>query len=390
MTEYARSETELLLRCASPPGSANRAERIRVLSSQALDWQYLLRMAEAHALTPLLYWGLKPIRPEAIPTSLAQSFQENTRNSLYLAAELFQLVELFAREGIRVLPLKGPTLAAAAYGNIVLRQFVDLDLLVRKEDALQARSVLLKNGYTSILQLNAKWEAAYLHAYDELGLRGPDGHPLVELHWAVTPRYFSVPLDIGQFWERATSVNLGSREITALGAEDLLLVLCLHAAKHCWSRLSMVSDVAWLMRACDIHWNEVLDRARRLGCLRIVLLGAELAAKLLEIPLPPAVGRSSPADLGVQTLTAQIVQRLLQSPSSEGSAGSLLRNILGAGSLHLRAREHWQDRIRYFVRLATTVGVEDWEFVDLPSSLAFLYPMLRFPRLLRKYWIRNR
>ena len=103
---------------------------------------------------------------------------------------------------------------------------------------------------------------------------------------------------------------------------------------------------------------------------------------LLAIPLPQAVVQSAPADRAVQTLAAQIAM----SPRAEGPTGSLLRNILGAGSFHLRARENWQDRIRYFFRLATTVSIEDWEFVDLPSSLAFLYPMLRFPRLLQKYW----
>ena len=64
-----------------------------------------------------------------------------------------------------------------AAGNIALREFVDLDLLVHKEDALQAREVLLGNGYTSVSQLNAKWEAAYLRAYDELGLRGTGWAP---------------------------------------------------------------------------------------------------------------------------------------------------------------------------------------------------------------------
>ena len=163
-----------------------------------------MQTAAAHALTPLLYWGLKAVRPETIPASLAESFQDNTRNSVQLAAKLFQLMDLFAGEGIRVLPFKGPTLAVAAYGNLALRKFVDLDLLVRKEDTLRARGILLGNGYrTAGFELNRKWEEAYLRDYDEFGLLGPDGYPLVELHWAVTPRFFSVPLDIAEFWGRA-------------------------------------------------------------------------------------------------------------------------------------------------------------------------------------------
>jgi hypothetical protein len=383
VTGYARPETELLLRCAAPPGKGRHAERIGELSGQALDWEYLLRMAAAHALGPLLYWGLKAVRPEAIPDSLEQSFQENTRNSVHLTGELFRLMALFAREGIRVLPLKGPTLAVAAYGNLALRRFSDLDLLVRKEDALRAREILLRNGYRNTLQLNAKWEAAYLRAYDEFGLRGPEGYPLVELHWAVTPRFFSVPLDIVPFWGRAVSVKLGGQEVPTLCAADLLLVLCLHATKHCWSHLSMVSDIGWLIATWNIQWHEVLERARDLGSLRMVLLGAELAGALLDIPLPEPVVRCAAADRGVQSLAALVTARMFQSVT--GTAGS---TIVGAGVFHMRARERWQDRACYFVRLATTVGVEDWQGVNLPASLAFLYPVLRIPRLLRKYWMR--
>jgi len=380
VTEYDRRETELLLCCAAPE-NGRRAERIRVLSGEALDWPYLLNMAEAHALTPLLYWALKAIRPEAIPAPLAESFQDNTLNSMQLTAELLRLMDLFAREGIRVLPFKGPTLAVTAYGNLALRQFVDLDLLVRKEDALRARGVLLGNGYRTGLQLDSKWEEAYLREFDEFGLHGPDGYPLVELHWAVAPRYFSVPLDITEFWGRAAPVNLGNRAILAPGAEDLLLVLCLHATKHCWPRLSMVCDVAWLMAASNIRWEEVLERARRLGSVRMVLLGTLLAGGLLEASLAEPILRGVAADRSVRKLAAQVTACLLR---TQGPGSS----ILGAGAFHTSARERWRDRVRYFARLTTRVGVEDWQVADLPSWLAFVYPLLRFPRLLRKYGLR--
>ena len=372
---------ELLLCCASPAGSDRHAERIRTLSGQTLDWQCLLDTAAAHALRPLLYWGLKAVRPENIPASLAESFQHNTRNSVQLTAELFQLLDLFAREGIHVLPFKGPTLAIAAYGNLALRQFTDLDLLVRQEDALRAREILLGNGYRTDLQLNTRWEEAYLHGYDEFVLYSPHGYPLVELHWAVTPRFFSVPLDIGQFWSRAASVRLGNREISAPSAEDLLLVLCLHGTKHCWPRLSMVADVAWLMAASNIRWDDVLERARGLGSLRMLLLGTALAARLLDVRLPEPIVQGIAADRSVPRLTAAVAARLLRIDGAESG-------IVRSGAFHIRARERWRDRVRYFVRLATRVGVEDWQVADLPSSLAFLYPMLRLPRLLRKYGTR--
>jgi hypothetical protein len=379
----ARPETELLLRCASPPGNEKRAERIEALSGQPLDWQFLLRSAAEHSVLPLLYWGVKAVRPEIIPAALEQNFQQNTQNSMHLTSELFQLMALFTREGIAVLPFKGPTLAMAAYRNLALRRFSDLDLLVRQEDAMRARAILLQKGYSNTLQVHPKWEAAYMRAYDEFGLRGPKGSALVELHWAVTPRFFAVPLDIRPFWSRAVSVKVSGRGVPTLCPNDLALVLCLHATKHCWTTLSMVADLAWLMAAWNIEWDEVLERARELGSLRMVLLGVQLGATLLEIPVPEPVVRGVAADPKVGKLVAEVTARMF----SEGPVASA-ETILGAGAFHLRSREGWRDRTRYVVRLAKTAGVEDWQFVELPTRLSFLYPVLRIPRLLRKYWMR--
>jgi hypothetical protein len=383
VTDYARPETELLLRCASPGEGDERAERIRALASGPLDWKYLLDAAGAHGLTPLLYWGLRAVRPEVIPQSLAERFQDNTRNSVQMAGSLLQLVGLFAREGISVLPFKGPTLAMAAYGNLALRQFVDLDLYIHKEDALRARDVLMAQGYSVSVQLNRKWEEAFLRDYDELGFRGPAGHPLVELHWGVAPRFFSVELDIAGLWQRSVCVNLANREVPTIGVEDLLFVLCVHASKHCWPRLSMVADIAWLVAASDIRWDEIFERARELGAIRMLLLGTELARRLLEIPLPEQVRKSIAQDRIAQSLAESLVARLALLQTEEMPSG-----ILRDGRFHIRTRERWRDRTCYFVRLATRIGVEDREAADLPSSLAFLYPMLRVPRLLRKYGMR--
>jgi len=51
--------------------------------------------------------------------------------TLRLTAELFRLLELFSANGISALLIKGPVLAAQAYGDPCVRSYGDLDLLVR-------------------------------------------------------------------------------------------------------------------------------------------------------------------------------------------------------------------------------------------------------------------
>src|SRR5207245_416710 len=138
-------EAELLLCASRASMDSGRAERIRALVRQSIDWGYVLGIGRRHGVLPLLYWHLSKIWPDAVPKAilkqLRDQFQQNTLHNLFLTGELLKLLNLFQTHGIRAITYKGPTLAMGAYGNLALRQFNDLDLLVRKNDIPKAREL---------------------------------------------------------------------------------------------------------------------------------------------------------------------------------------------------------------------------------------------------------
>jgi hypothetical protein len=91
-----------------------------------------------------LYQSLNTTCPEAVPkANLAQLrnyFHANAQRNLFLTQELLKLLTLFKTNGISAIPYKGPVLAVAVYGNLALRQFGDLDILVHKRDVLRAKT----------------------------------------------------------------------------------------------------------------------------------------------------------------------------------------------------------------------------------------------------------
>jgi hypothetical protein len=373
-------ETELLLLCVSPLRTEARTAHIRQLLDRQPDWNRLESLADSHGLLPLLYWELKSAT-DTLPAALADKFQQNTQNSLFLTSELFRILDLFHSERIPAIPFKGPTLAASAYHNLALRSFNDLDMLIHTEDLWRARDLLLAAGYTTRLRLKPGRENAYTRSYDELVLYGPDEYPLIELHWAFVPPHFSVPLEISDVWKRTINVSLGNRTVPSLSPEDLFLVLCLHGGKHCWSHLGLVCDLAWLITTHSLSWSSLLARARALGAHRMVLLAPCLASQIFEVPLAEEVARDLDADPEIKRLSAQIIRAMFGVRHDETA-------ILRTGLLHIRMRERWRDRLRYFIRLVTRPAIEDWQWVDLPGPLSFLYPVLRLPRLALKYWSR--
>lgn len=383
-----RPEDKLLLCCARTILESDRVERIRDLLREDIDWTYLIRTALSHGMIALLYWSLNNTCPEAVPRAILDQlrgyFHDNARRNLILTGELLKLLKLFEVHGIPAISYKGPVLAASAYGDLALRHFYDLDILVHERDVLKAKNLLISRGYRQ----TGVQEAVHLQPHCEYGFVRDDGRAIVELRWRITShrqipsRHFSFSLDRGRLWERLEPVSLGGREILTLSPEDLLLIFCLHGAKHLWERLGWICDVAKLIGVHQgMDWEEVMRRARSLGSGRMLFLGLFLASDLLGAALPEEVWQRVQADPVVKSLATQVRQRLFR--EANDSPG-----IFESSLFYLRARDSLQDRVMYclyLVHFAITPNMKDQAFLPLPAFLSFLYYPLRPIRLIGKY-----
>jgi hypothetical protein len=128
----------------------------------------------------------------------------------------------------------------------------------------------------------------------------------------------------------------------------------MHGAKHLWAHLGGVCDVAELLRACPaIDWPTVLRRARRVRGRRLLLLGLDLARRVLGTVLPAAVERQVRADPVVGALACGVGRRLF-AEEEKGAGG------LASAWFHLRARERLGDGAAYAVSLALEPTLADW------------------------------
>lgn len=379
-------EVELVRCCARAVMDEPNARRTAELLQTQLDWAELPRFATRHRVLPLLYSHLNVIAPRCVTAELRERAQACTQRNLALTAELARLHELFTREGIRVAPYKGPVLALTAYGNLALRQFFDLDLLVGRGDMTRARSLLTSNRYRPHLSLTAEQEERLLRSECELAFRREDDQFEVELHSALAPRYFSCELDTEGMWTRMECVALGGATMRTLGREDTLLALCVHGAKHLWLQLGWVCDVAELIRATpQMDWDALRQRAKAAGCERMVSVGLRLAEELLGAGVPAFAN-----DPRAQALATVVRQQLFagaagsprlfeRSPEQPFEARVLFHPF------HVQVREQWRDRVRYLLRLGFTPGVADYRVARLPSCFFFLYYLIRPVRLAVKY-----
>jgi hypothetical protein len=380
----------LLLCCARTSKDSETASRIKALLQEGIDWARLLGLARKHRLRPLLYWHLGVENAEAVPKHVGEQlrayFHHNSLRNLQLTRELLGILRVFETRGIPVIPYKGPTLAAFAYGNFALREFIDLDILVHKQDIPRARELLTSMEYREQNRLTRAQETAFLESQREYVFVHESGS-VVELHWAVTPRILSFPLDPESLWRRVGKVTVGGDVVLTFSPEDILLLLCVHGSKHLWYRLAWICDVAELIRVTEtMEWEQLLDRASQLGARRMLFLGLFLASDLLGAALPRTVLEKLQTDPAMVPLARQVQAWLFQDNGVETDI--FARGLDEASSFHpfrVKIRERLRDKAAYVARATLVPTPEDWELLPLPKAFFPLYYALRPIRLSGRY-----
>src|ERR1700730_7851855 len=318
LAEGLRPELELLLVCARPHIDDEQAHRARELVGQPLDWNYLIKTSLSHGLLPLLYTSLKAARaivPQDHLDRLRDLFQKNAARSALLTGELLKILNLFESEEILAMPYKGPAIAISIYGNLALRQFTDLDILVRRQDVWRCQELLISMGYEPHFNITQRQLPAFLRlGYVQMFTRDK-GMSIVELHWGIASRFFMFPLDVDRFLGRLVPLDLMGKKVVTPAPEDLLLILCVHGAKDLWERLEWICGIAELIRAHDINWEMARQQAKELGAERTLLLGLQLARELFAARLPESVVSDIASQPVIGLLAAQVSQSLLRGNS---------------------------------------------------------------------------
>lgn len=371
----------LLLACTKLHLDASQAERIRALLHSEVDWEALIRLGQRHRVMPLLYMSLSTACPDAVPAPILDHFKRrfsvNRFHNLFLTRELVTLLNLFSVHHVQAVPYKGPVLAAHAYGDISLRQFVDLDILVAEGDLSRAKDLLISQGYRLRAPLTASEEYGHLKGDYEYRLVRDDKPIVIGLHWRLAPRYLYFPLEALQVWEHLADISLANATIPSLTQEDLLLLLCVHGTKDRWERLAWVCDIASLIHNhTTMDWSHIVSQATKLRSTRVLLVGVGLAQRLFATALPPHICQRIQHDTIVQTLLGKTQERLFSSQGETATDDPEERFLF-----YLQARERFQDRLRMYPELMylrrwlppRAINQAFWQF---SPSFTFLHNIL--------------
>jgi hypothetical protein len=352
----------LLLRllCAVARADLREADRDAIrgcLADPSFDAESLLVALRRHGLEPLAYRHLIASDNEALPAGvvgrLSAAFRARETRQARVALRLCELLTSFEAAALDVLAYKGPLLGLQLYGDYRMRQYGDLDLLVRPTHASRVIALLLARGFNPLDGVEADGTVPLVRHRHACALGDPLTGIIVEVHWRLLDRLYGPELPIDSLMEHPQTLQFCGRPARTIGGERLLLALCLHGAAHQWERLAWLGDVAQLVRSTpDLDWTIVTDRARQIRFARG--LGATLL--LVGELFGDSPGGPSAADVlrapDARKLAGRILARLSRPASARLSMAERFRlGWLGREGLIERATFGW--------RVATHVSPRD-------------------------------
>ena len=150
-----RDEEILLLGLCRLEFSDEHIKKIRSLTAVVTDWNYFSSLSNAHGVAALVYHNLEKYRllsgiPEEVATFLRGALMLSLSRNAYNTETMGEALRLLNGENIKTVLLKGLALELSVYGNAELRQMSDVDVLIDREECINARKIFISNGYVSL------------------------------------------------------------------------------------------------------------------------------------------------------------------------------------------------------------------------------------------------
>jgi hypothetical protein len=376
LVRAAGREFECMCLAAAIGFGEQEAARVGTLVGEGIDWRVFLSGVERNYVAPVVHRNLKSLTGSGVPSKVLDTLRVRSKITAFkselFAAELVRLSRIFDSKSIETIHYKGAVTAEECYGSVALRNFNDLDFLVRRADLLAMVEVLESEGYRNSEQLTHAEFDHYVAEFKEfLFTRGEIS---LEPHWSLAGRRFPFDTDYEGFWRRSRKLAFRGAELAVMSGEDSLLVLCLVGAKGRWQRLQMITDVAaCLSKFPQLDWAGIEALAGETGTVRILHLGLLLAADLGCAPLPEKMARAVRKDSSVKKLARDVVKALAVKPPPP----RFLPDSPGIFSPMLyRQRERYRDRWHYLWYSTTTPEPLHLRRIPLPKAGFPLYRIL--------------
>jgi hypothetical protein len=253
----------LLLLCRYPFDEKNR-ENLSALLGAVKDWHKMVELINAHGIVALAAYnireaGLEKIVPEEAMSVLDIGRMKSMARNTWLTERWKEVNTILINAGIKHVLLKGMALEHTLYGSRGLRQMNDIDILVKRDDALKAWSLLKEHGFSNELIKSPLHKKIMTNSGKHLlclyknGLAIEIHHKLYETNSMGEDSFYN-PIDY------AAEINIGDTKSLILPGDIQLKYLINHLEKHALQgdyQLRLYTDIVLLDKTSKIRIPDI-------------------------------------------------------------------------------------------------------------------------------------
>lgn len=292
-------EDKLILSCVKIQPDKVELEHLNSLIPLIRDWDYLAKTITERGIAPLFFKKLpflsnNVLIPTDVKTKLQQVYYRTMSRSMVLYEHFRKITEACTINHIPVIALKGIYLSEWLYQDIGLRQFSDIDLLVKKEDGEKCLAVLAGLGYRpqsdgAESELERKLDLIH---YFPMVLNGVAVEVHIKLHQSIE----KYDLNVDSLWKNALPATINGNEVFTLNTNDLLIHLCIHLDRHFHLghvQFTCFNDITNLIEkhAGTFDWDAFAETCREYRCEEVVFTYIILVNKYMHANVPDSIIR---------------------------------------------------------------------------------------------------
>ena len=349
--------------------------------SSVVEWHTVSALARRHRVAGLLLRGLRT-RPHllaatGIEPKLRALHDRAIRRGWRQLGALKRATDRLAASDVPCLVLKGLPLSQRIHGHPLVRDSLDIDLLVAPEMHGSAKQGLLDDGWKLVSGFRETPARNRWHGRVAADCAFIGRSAKVELHSRLCHNPHHLPEGFEYLRACSVVVNIGTAAFRTLGEDDEFLYLACHGTRHGWPRLDWLCDVAALLaRMPPGRLERIAARCRemRLDVVLSCTLQLSNAAFHIELPAPlagmreeHATGMTRPAG----SKRAAFITAAASRTWCHRNSPALWRQLPLKLALKLLLKPDWR-YVRHEM-LAVLIAPRDWVRIDLPDKLFFLY-----------------
>jgi hypothetical protein len=189
-------------------------------------------------------------------------------------SKFLEIADVFIKNDIWFLPLKGPMLSYRIYGDATCRVSRDFDILIKQEEVETTINLFRNLGFkyeTGRWHENGIRNDHITSMVNQLTLYHPVSKIVLEIHW----RVFIDPIIKFDIIEKVVSQNIRQfefvgKKMNQFTIEFELLYLIIHGGLHTWRRLKWLVDVHEIANRFEINQSVFKQLTEQFGAHRMV------------------------------------------------------------------------------------------------------------------------